>query len=247
MRQRVGDVLDWFGNILLWLFFGIRTSLFRIHKLAFGKPVPGRTSSSFHKVLLVGDSAAEGYGEAPALLFRSRGLVGRLDVLTRACPRIRQKWQFLDAADHTVSTMKLRKNTLWKAIQQDEDYSDAEVVILYFGDRSSQLEAANSPDAYVREIEAVALELLELEKKVCICMVPTGGVSCSETLAKLRVANRGLVDMAARICSEMKCSGLKVGPDPDGGRLRGKELFTLDDIHFCAKGYDIFAIELLRE
>jgi len=226
-----------------------------------------QTSKFYHKVLVIGDSVAAGFGDYVTCL-APYGITRHLAVMVSKEHTVRQSWVFMNAGvcgstsddwhpdckssyDTSRSNgrflgvldgLLFRRRPLWRETFDDPSYNDAEIVIVCVGLEDSKygVEAKN-PIRTRDNVRVICNELRARGKEVILCTLPLRWRLQDTKKNEVFVKDKERNELLAGVIVSMKDPHLNLGCDLGSPEFCRQQLYTADAVHFCSEGYRKFA------
>jgi len=254
MRQQVRDV----SALVLYIIHIVRTHVhllwIRVHNFLgpYFDFAFTRVSRSDHKIVVVGDGFAQGFGDW-VVMGSKPGVCGRLEDIIRKNARVRKKWRvysrgkymttsadWLPPTDVTDSASR-RASLFDGTFGRGAFCADADIVVVAVGynDHAHDIE----PKQTCENIRILGETLRSRGKLVYVCALP-----------RVR-KSRALVNRPRNMCIEKFLTKCRAETKSEGQILAGPKLnlfqvpslFGFDGARFSSKGYSLFASRLFQD
>jgi len=231
-----------------------------------------KPSSKFHhKVAIIGDGVAAGFGDYVTCL-ATPGLARHISAIPSNEPAIRQSWTMLNCGvfgttsedwhpecKESPSALRMygrglgmlhsvvaaRPEPLWKRVFTDPRYKDAEIVIVCVGLNDSKFSSKPKDTKYTQEnVMAICKELAAQGKEVLVCTLPLRWRLHLEKKADLFEKDKERNELLKSAVYKLDSKMVHIGADIGAGSFSNYPLYCADALHFSSNGYRRFAHEL---
>eukprot|EP00469_Lotharella_globosa_P009691 CAMPEP_0167780886 /NCGR_PEP_ID=MMETSP0111_2-20121227/5616_1 /TAXON_ID=91324 /ORGANISM="Lotharella globosa, Strain CCCM811" /LENGTH=274 /DNA_ID=CAMNT_0007671467 /DNA_START=35 /DNA_END=856 /DNA_ORIENTATION=+ len=222
----------------------------------------------YHKVLVIGDSVAAGFGDYVTCLApygiinktpRCHGFEGThrktgLGIRERRSLRVDQRRLAPGVQvvlQHCpingmllgfLDSLLFRRRPLWRETLDNPRYKDAEIVIVCVGLEDSRHGAEPKKPVRTRDnVRAICTALRSRGKEVILCTIPLRWRLQDEKKNNVFAKDKERNELLAGVVASAGDPQLTLGCDLGSPEFCRQGLYTADAIHFCSEGYRKFA------
>jgi lysophospholipase L1-like esterase len=253
----MNEVLGYLWLLVLSIYLKIKYLWMKWNKFTFERILP--VNSLRHKILIIGDGVAEGWGDDRLMAMRQPGLASRLHNRLSNSHNIRQRWQVVSCGV-LGSTSKdwLPSTPNYLNATHNSKYSDSEIVLVVVG--GEDYRRGITPEQTVENIKQIVKSIYEMDKQVYVSTLLRSPRDYEKTRlipdkSHVEFVNESLKQWISDCSEKVYQKRVRLGADLASFEIFWRRDFYISDdyqaagnslLHLNHKGYDK-AAELWQE